>query len=232
MDKIKLLCIIIIIFACSGCTIESNIKINSNGTVEEQIKIVGSNDVSDKDDKTIKKEVAKEYDWILEDYKYDLLVSDKIKVNSNKQYSSLTEYSKSELFKMVFEESEVYVYKGIVNFQTLGHDQYLDLFYYEEPVDSYYQELADELKINIQFENIVTEHNADKYDEKTNTYTWIFTKDDVNKTIKFSYDSDKLFKEEKTFDFKNITIIVGIILIVIAILVVSFMFKYHNKDEL
>ena len=230
MDKIRLICIVFITcIICSGCTIESNIKVMSDGSVIEKINVVGNHDISDINDETIKKKINNNYNYLISSYDYDYKFDDKINLFLEKKYNSLSNYLKNENISLLFEDYELFEYQGIVSFKNTGNTLYNKLFYYEDiPVDNYYTELVDKIIIKIQFENVVVDNNADSYDEKTNTYTWVIDKENQKKDIEFSFDSTKKVNLAENND-KRIFIIIGFGLLILIVLIFKKMFSKVNK---
>lgn len=235
MKNHKLFALIISCLLLTGCTVDYNIEIKNDDTVIENIKLNGQNVNDDKEFKNLKKEIKNQLSHSLSKYEYQYDINnDKnrvlVEINKKSNFESLLNDS---LYNNYFEDYEFFVNKGIKTFKNVGTNYLLELFVtknYEQDLNI--RKEVDILNINIKFENIVTDHNADKYDKKTNTYTWIFTENDIQKTINFSYDTAQLFKEENKFNFSNITVIIGIILIVIAIFITIFIVAYRKKDEL
>jgi len=72
--------------------------------------------------------------------------------------------------------------------------------------------LIEEGEINIQLPFKVISHNADSYDEATNTYTWLIEKPGVEREITITFDKSKI--EDA---FNPLYLIIGGIIIVILI---------------
>ncbi|MBE6159642.1 MAG: hypothetical protein E7157_01185 [Lactobacillales bacterium] len=235
MKKHRLLALIISCLLLTGCTVDYNVEIKNDNTVNENIMLNGQKVNSNKEFQKIKKEIKNQISNTLNKYEYQYNIKNEnnsvvVEINKNSNFEILLSNS---LYNEFFEDYELFVNKGIKTFKNTGTNYLAELFVtknYEQ--DLKVEKEVDVLNVNIKFENIVTEHNADKYDEKTNTYTWIFTENDIQKTINFSYDTDQLFEKEKKFSFDNIGIIIGIILLIIVIFITSFIFIYRKKDEL
>ena len=91
-----------------------------------------------------------------------------------------------------------------------------------------------------EFENKVIDNNADKYDKKTNTYSWIFTKDNHNKSIKFSYDKsikvidikDNKNTKKRKLRLVNIVIIAVSVIGFVAVLFMLFLGRNNKINKL
>jgi len=93
--------------------------------------------------------------------------------------------------------------------------------------------MLSELRVNIQFHNVVIDSNADKYDSATNTYTWIFNRETENKTIEFNLSNKKRYDiiSKYIFDTYKYRIIITIILLVIITLLVTIYFTKLKKNN-
>ena len=235
LKKNRLILLILLGFLLTGCTVDYNIVIKSDNSISENININGQTFSNNEEFSEIKQEIINQLSDNLNKYNYEYTINknnNQVLVEINKE-SNFKELLNNSLYNEVFEDYELFVNKGIQSFRNAGSNYLAELFVvknYEE--DLKVSKKIDTLNINIKFENIVTSTNADKYDEKTNTYTWVFKEEDINKTIKFSYDTSQKFKENNMFEFKNIIIIIVIVLIVLIILISSFIFMYQKKDRI
>lgn len=209
----KLIIILGFVLVFSGCTVDYNITIKNSGAAIEKMSV----DVEKKNQSTsyekVKKDIENEYDQTLKKYRYGYNISNEnniIKFKLSKM-NYLNNIADNSLYQALYEKAELFESNNIVNFRSIGNNYIGDLFVtknYEENIS--FNKNVDALRINIQFENKILSHNADKYDKKTNTCTWIFTPDDYNKSIQFSYDksvtvlkSNKI-KSEKNDKFKKL----------------------------
>lgn len=221
MNKIKILLIISICFLITGCTVDYNVVIDKNGIVDENISIDGQEIYNDNEYKILKQEINNQYKDILDKYKYDYKISkndDKIHAEINKK-SDLNKLVSNSLYNEVFESYQIFKNKEGSNFKTIGNNSIYELFV----VKNYESDLklkttVDLLKVNIKFENIIIDNNADKCDNITNTCTWIFDKNNYDKTIQFTYDENKVFKKVQTIENKSTFLIIITLLIVIILL--------------
>ena len=211
MRKLIILCFLLIF---SGCTVDYNITIRDTGTVIEKMNTDVEKVNKNTKFETVKNDIENQYDRILKKYKYKYEIldnGDKVRfklVNLN----NVNDFFDNSLYKTLYEDCESFDSNNVHYFRTIGANYISNLFVtknYEEKLS--FVKDVDVLRINIKFENKVLKHNADKYDKNTNTYTWIFTKDDYNKSIEFSYDKaitvlkikDKSDKKENS-NFKKI----------------------------
>ena len=225
MKKLILLSLLLLF---SGCTVDYNITIKNNNSVYEETNINGQKVKNSKEFESIREGIVKEYRdiFIRNNYKYEISNNDNIvKLNLSKK-SSIETFYQNSLYKELFENGELFNTGNKWHFKTIGSNYMSKLFVtsnFDEKTA--FNKKIDKLRINIKFEGKVIQNNADKYDKETNTYTWIFTKYNCNKGIKFSYDSSikvvdikgNGFEDKKTFNFKHI------ILAVILVVIVSFM---------
>lgn len=218
MKKIIVLLMFLILF--TGCKADYNLYIKSDGTISEEILAVNEETTDENIYKKIKSNFKKEYGSVLNKYNYNYDISYEnnnvsLKITKN---DNLNEYFKNSLYKEYFEDYELFNSVNTRVFKTIGSN-YLNSVFIEKDYESeYLKRNIDELKINITFDNKVISQNADEYNDSTNTYTWIFNKNNLDKNIQFSYDTKeividkkekKVKKEKKKTSKKNLVILLS-----------------------
>ena len=233
MKKIVLLICFLLL---SGCTVNYNITIKNDGTVIEKSTMGNQTIKNNKEFEKVKESILSQYDITLKKYGYKYDISNdnnKIKVNINRN-SKINNYFDYSIYKKYFEDYELYTNNNIVHFKTVGENYLKELFIvknYEQDLE--FKKAIDKLKINITFEGEVIDSNADEINEKTNTYTWIYDKNNTNKGIQFSYKIITNEKtEEKNLDKEKKRIFSTKFIITIGVLVILFFLIFLMKRSI
>ena len=90
---------------------------------------------------------------------------------------------------------------------------------------------VEDITVNIRFHNKVVENNADKYDEKTNTYTWVLNADPASGNVMYSIDKNEKRYDIIFQDFINdnlFTIIASGVILVSGLLIYLY---FRNKNR-
>ena len=231
--KLKLLVIIPILFI-TGCSIKYNLRIDSNLVFKDNIVLYEDNKILSSYNTELKNVPKDKYSQYkntegFENYNLTDKYFENEKTGGRVEaiFKNVEEYKKSLVFKWLFEDIVVNKNNNIVSYQTIGYntsvfDSELDFDYYMEDIE-----------LNIRFHNKVIEHNAQKYDEKTNTYTWILSSNMESGNVMFSVDQSKKRYDIIVQDFFNdhlITIIA--ISTIIFIIVVAGCVMYSKSQKL
>lgn len=230
----KKLLILFCLFLFSGCTVNYNIIIKNDNTVIEKTSI--NVEKSDKNNKLsdVKKDLLSQYQSILnkDNYIYSFKKNnDKIKVKINKN-SNLSQLFIRSLYNELYEDYELFENNNKVYFKTVGNSYIGNLFVtknYEEGFS--FKKDLDKLKINITFEGEVVESNADEINEKTNTYTWIFTKDNFTKGMYFTYKRSSQKSIVSNNEDNNPLLIISIICSLVLIGIIALIIKNKNINK-
>lgn len=231
MKRIKKLLLLFLIFILSGCTVEYNLTINDDSSVNEQV--VARENTNRMKSKT-GLDASESVNYLYKMFDREDL-STKIKSTKNGgdtiatvtgSHSSLEEYS--ENFTSDIFENVSYTKKG--NIVTLYFKQTQEMSSTSSRAPIY-----DNVIVNIKVPFKVTNHNAESVNK--DTYTWTLKKDEDLKKIKISFD-DTNYKTKKQFNFgglkfnvRNEVIVIGILLFIVAIIaaVVYVNNKKNNK---
>lgn len=226
----KLLIWVPIIFILTGCSVDYNMYIKSDGTIEEKIVIDKNNISNEKKYNDLKESFENEYESTLSKYNYTYNVSYDNSVATFKieKTGNINYYFNNSLFKEFYEDYELFNSGNEIVFKNIGSNYLSSIFVSKnyEPANLDRGDL-NEVRINITFDNKVIYSNADSYDENTNTYTWILQKENPDKNIQFSYDTNNVVilsnnqEEQKKSESTQQTNIINITKIKIIILVVS-----------
>lgn len=241
MKKNLILLLSLILF--TGCSINYNLYIKSDGIVEEKIKASKEEKIKKSEYNKINRNFENDYGSILKkyDYNYKLIYNNENTYLDINKKDIINNFFDNSLFKEYFEDYELYDSGNIRIFKTIGSNYLNDLFITKNYESSLIKSDIDKLTINITFDNKVISSNADKYDELTNTYTWIFDKNNLSKDIQFSYDNNNIVvdnneiisgikPEKKVLTKKLIVLTISVLVIFLTgLLILIFINKKRNK---
>lgn len=230
MKKLKMFIVFILIFVLSGCSVEYNLIINEDNTINEKV---------------IAQEKTKRMESLTRlkgkqavSYLYDMFKKDdqNIKISSREDeyntyataitsYNDIIEYA-SKFNSDVFDKVKIEKKDGEISFiavqsNLLGGNSSYSLVY-------------DDITINITIPYEVIDNNADEI--KGNVYIWRIDKSEEYKTIKFSYkegskkDKINVKLNDKTYNIGYGIVIVGVIMLIIG-LIVLFVYMKNKKNN-
>lgn len=219
--KIKLLLLIPLLFL-TGCSIEYNLAIDSNFKVIEELTAYENNN-----------ELLRYYDNI-----------ESIPSKHFYQYKNMGRFKKYSLTKELFEKEKT---GGIVKsskykIADLKDSPLIETLFSNFSINEYGDMLSiqatgynyslfegegnnidmEDIIVNVKLQHEVIDNNADRVDEKTNTYTWVLNNDVRSGNIYFVIDKSKKKYGIQIKDFFNsnlstiytISAVIGIILLV------------------
>lgn len=230
MKKLKMFIIFILIFVFSGCSVEYNLIVNEDNTINEKV---------------IAQEKTKRMESLTRlkgkqavSYLYDMFKKDdqNVKISSREDeyntyattitsYNDITEYASkfnSDVFdKVKIEKEDDKISFTAVQSNLLGGNSSYSLVY-------------DDITINITIPYEVIDNNADEI--KGNVYIWRIDKSEEYKTIKISYkegnqkDKINVKLNDKTYNIGYGIAIVGIMVLIIG-LIVLFVYIKNKKNN-
>jgi len=211
----RIFLIMALILFCCGCTADYTIKINEKLEVEESALILEDAAFYNKYENS---SVQRVISFILEpnlDYlnANDFLVEQIIGtwtagVKITNSYESIEKYKEVSKFSEQFADSWDYFEDGDeITLRIRGA-------FSDSDQDQSGKYLVNEATINIQLPFEVIDHNADNYNESTNTYTWNIDRAGAEKEIFITFD--KTIKK----DLMQLYLIIGGIIVVVLIIVV------------
>lgn len=227
MKKIYFLLIILLIIVCTGCKVKYNLEIKEDLTVNEEVTALEDDEFFSQYPKSsisrvieLVMSMGKEY-LDTNNYNVEKIIEKDSGVKITQEFNSFDEYYKtSKFYAQLFND---FGYKKEGNIIKLnlegGINKDLNI------VDRY---LIDDAIINIKIPFLVISNNADKYDSKTNTYTWIIDEKTDYKKISINFDmSKKHFRYEKRFLY--ISIITVLIVLVSILIYIIKKIKVNNQ---
>ncbi len=227
MKRIKKILLLFIIILLSGCSVEYDLTINEDSSVNEKVV---AKEVTNRMNSNTGVSGEQAINYLYEMFDREGLNT---KLSSTTQgsttiatvtgnHSTFDDYI-NNFTSDVFEEAKV---ERDGNLTTLIFDQSAYI-----SSTSTRGLIYDDITINIKLPYKVIDHNADSY--KNNIYTWEIKKDEDLRQIKIKYDESDL-RSSKEFKFGNIEfnvkysfMVVGII-ILIAAAIAAFVY-YKNK---
>ncbi len=190
VKSFKFIILILGILLLSGCESKTNLLITSDQKVIEETSAYQSNKVLSKYNTSVEaalKQYGESYKDMIspEDYSYKYTIGATTSFGTiYKTHKSLESFIDSTTFHGLYETALISHEKDGTSFKATGENYIYILF--EEPEGYGNSEaMLTKVEVAIQFQNKVLSNNADSYDEKTNTYTWIFTPNNQSKYIEF-----------------------------------------------
>ena len=230
MKKLRLFITILILLVLSGCSVEYNLTINEDYTINETV--IASEETNRMESLTRlkgKQAISYLYDMYKRDDKdVELDYRNESKytyVTAYTSHDNINEYSDnftSDVFNKAIVEK-----KDNVTTLTLNQSQKLSN-------DDSYALVYDDIKINITIPFKVTQNNADSVNG--NVYTWNIKKGKDLKTIKVSYEEGSkknnvnVKTKNKTYNIKYSVIIIGILIFVI-VFIILFVYIKNKKNN-
>lgn len=191
----KLVLVLIFLFLTTGCSVTSNITINKDLTVKEEVKMTGTSEFFSTYYKSrpittvnmLLNSGNRRETLIKNGYQYYIDESGNYPVViANKNYSSINSFVTNTIFKeQYFENFETTEVNNLITIKAYNFIKYI-----EGDVELYE---IDNFALNIKLPYVVTSHNADKYNSKTNTYTWYIQKETEDKEINLTFDKNRVY---------------------------------------
>ena len=224
----KVILLITILFLLSGCDVRSNITINKDLSVKEEVRMTGTSsffsvyykdlpitvvenmlETGDRKDKLIKNGYTY---TINEDERYPAVIA-------KKEYSSINDFVEKTIFKdQYFSNFETTNNENLITIHANGFKKYV-----EDP--EYYEIKKFSLYIKVPY--VVTDSNADSYEAATNTYIWNINEDTEDKEIKLTFDKNKIY-------IYNIGVYISIIILVVLGIILGLIIRMlyiKNKNN-
>lgn len=140
-----------------------------------------------------------------------------------KKYSSISDYAVSTIFKgQSFEKINISEDNNLI---TLNATDFIKYAPEDSGGDSDNYFPVSKLNVNITLPFVVTNNNADKVIQKTNTYIWYINEETTNKEINLVFDKTKIY-------INNISLYISIVILVLIILVgIIYVCKLIKKNK-
>ena len=231
MKKTKIILLILVMLLFSGCTVNYNLYINDDLTVNEKITAV--------EDSSELKTLTGQDPKVAANSIYDYYKIDGVKYNTSTISDDFQTTSTVSTSFNSLEDYEDYFTSDIVKEVNITKKGSLITLEYKQdtPLSSYSSQslLYDNVQVSIEVPFKVTEHNADEING--NTYIWIIKKDDELKNIKITFNKDETETSKRInvlgfFEINvkySILFILGFIVIILAIVLV--VYKQNKKNN-
>lgn len=229
MKNKKIILLILVTLLFSGCSVNYNLYINEDLSVNEKIIATeNSNSLRIKTGDTSKVAANSFYElYKIDGVKYSFSTvekGDNITGTTSTTFKSLEEYE--EYFKSdIFNETNI-----------SKKDSYITIDYKQDvPLSEYSSRslIYDSIEVNIEVPFKVIENNADSVDG--NKYTWNIEKDGKLKNIKMTFDTNETINYKKIdFGFFEINVRYSVLLvvgIVLVLLIITLIIYLNNKKN-
>ena len=227
----KKILILLIPFFLTGCaSVNYNLEIEKNLEVSEEVFITGTTDYFNNFYKNYPLTIVEEWyqserilNTLNENNYNHKIITDEVTypgVLVKKKYNSLTEYSNNTIFKdQTFEKIYSITNDNLITIKAVDFLPYL-----EDETDARYA--ISNLSINIKVPYVVVNHNADKYNKQTNTYTWAITEKTDEKEIELTFDKNKVY-------VYNLVMYISMFILCLVIVAIIFVVrKYIKKSKI
>lgn len=190
----KIIILLLVVFLITGCDVRTNITINKDLSVREEVRMTGTSNffanyykdlpitiVNDMLNTGNRKEMLTN-----NGYKYEINQDERYPaVIAVKNYASVDDFTEHTIFKnQYFTNFETITKENLITIKANGFKKYdQDPEYYE----------IEKSSINIKVPYVVTENNADSYNASTNTYTWNIDLETKDKEINLTFDKNKIY---------------------------------------
>lgn len=236
MKKKKLCITIFFLFFFCGCKIKVDVIVGTKHSMEEITYV------------SMPREYVEGYFSSLDEARryYNAILSDQ--ETKREKYSFSLSYKKNvahgtikkkrKLKAGAIEGIETMLFKEIKqeknSFSLIFSENISNYFSSDLEIDVDESALLKEIELNIQFHNVVENNNSDSYDSRTNTYTWIITKDNLMRDIEFTITNEKRYDIIMAYLFKKYIdyILLGALLIVIVIFGVLIVRKSKRENAI
>ena len=231
MNIKKIIFVIVLCFLITGCaSVDYNINIQKDLTVIEEVNISATKDYFDNFYMNLPITIVNEaynsfwMDSVKENnYKYELRKNNRPypSVYVSKKYNSLAEWSDKTIFKnQSFEDVVISNKENLMTIKSINFLPYVD-----DQTDIRFS--ISDLVINIKLPYVVTNSNADKINERTNTYTWLINEKTEDKVIDITFDKTKIY----VYNYYMYISLLILILIIIVLIIIIIRYRIKNKTN-
>lgn len=236
----KMMFCLICVLLLSGCSANVDLVVTSNEKLEEKISIWNDwtylSNYYDSTDEAIES-YRQSYSELFKNSNYSVAYrfeDNAIKANIYSSKHNLSNIIHSSAFQQLFKNIEINEASKNKKYTLIYADEVLSLFEDTLGVGGDSEMFFEEIVINIQFHQVVGNNNADHYNDKTNTYTWVVTKDNLNRNIEFQVTNEKRYDIIMSYLMKKymVYIILGIILICIGVFALVMVYKAKKENEI
>lgn len=235
--KRLIICLLSILFLC-GCSAKADLVITSNHRMEEKIQIW--NDLSYYVPSSAADVIASyknTYHKTFEDSNYSISYSsdeNSVWANIESSHNKLDNFRDSLVFQQLFRDLKIEEFENEKKYTLVYTEEALSFFQDTLGIGAESGLFFDEISLSIQFHNVVSDTNCDSYDEKTNTYYWSITEDNLNRNIEFTITDTKRYDIIIPYLLKKylFLIILGIIIGVFVVTGLIIFYKSKKANEL
>ena len=230
MKNKKIILLILVMLLFSGCSVNYDLYVNSDLTVNERVTAYeGADSLKTKTGQEAKAAANTFYDL----YKIDGVNYSFSTVENNGLVTSITTTS----FKSLEDYEEYFKSDIVKEVNITKKDSNITIEYKQNvPLNDYSSRslIYDDITVNLNIPFKVTKHNADSV--KGNTYTWNINKDGKLKDIKITFNKDET-STSRVFDFGffkinvkySVLLVSGLVLVLLIIIGIVYIRNKKNN---
>lgn len=238
MKKI-ICCLVGILFLC-GCSAKVDLLVTTNGNLEEKISIWNNWEVFEQNGSSKEETInsyRQSYNNLFKDSNYSIeyISNDKtIEANIYSSDNNLKNIDSSSLFGQLFKELKIEKNGNEKKYIFIYNDEVLSLFEDTLGIGGEEELFFDQIELNIQFHNILSQNSSDSYDSNSNTYTWFINKDNLNRNVEFVVTNEKRYDIIIPYLLNKYLayIILGVLLIAVLIFIFAIVYKSKKENEI
>ncbi len=227
MKKKKIGLLIIFMMILSGCSVKSNITINQDLSVIEEVDMSGTKEFFNNRYKMLPIHIIEDIltsddrEEILKQNNYSYRINeqgDYPSVIARREYSNIDNFVNDTIFKkQYFNSFKTKTEDNIISIDATDYIKYEQGDLERYPISTF--------TLNVTLPYTVTKSNADRHIKSTNTYVWYINDKTENKEIHLSFDKTKIY-------IYNLPYYIGLgILLIIIIIVIYFILKIKNRNR-
>jgi len=216
--------LVLFILLLTGCKAQYNLKINIGGSVTEKSNIYFDSSLlgrggysSDKND--FLEEISQKHglNMLRKNSFFD--EGSYFGYKTSEKYQSIFTYHKySPAIKALYDDISITQNNNLVIIKSIGNSKISE---YNNP-NSDLSAYVENIEITISLPYHVVKHNADRYNELTNTYIWILNGNKDN-TINLEYYDNELYTYNPAYLYEFVSPYVYIIIFLILVLLIVFL---------
>jgi len=217
----KIILLLFVTFFITGCNVSSNITINKDLSVKEEVLMTGTTEYFNNYYKSTpinvintmletgrRREILSKngYNYYIDkNYTYPVVVA-------TKEYKTINDFVNKTIFKEQYFSD--LIYSKNENIITIKSGDFIR--YSPDDIERYD---ISKFSLNIKIPYVAINNNADSYNPKTNTYTWEIDKDTLDKEIILEFDQNRIY---------IYNLIMYISIFVLIALIVTLIIIYRN----
>ena len=228
MKKLMLITLIGLIFLLSGCSVNYKLNITEDLIFEEEISVLELTNVLSLFSEDVEEFIFSSVEFYSSNeeynnyYIYDSSDTKVTSISGQATYLSFDDYKNRNLLKDdFFSDCSFIINDEIVELKFFGNESN-NLFIGNELGGT----IIDSASINITVPFKVISSNAERVDKETNTYTWIYDKNNYEKDITMEFDMSDNHTKEATY----VIYIIGGIIVWLIVIGIYIYYRYKKNS--